>query len=188
MLLFGRDLVECDRSLDEAKGRYIAFLDSDDLWLPSKLNIQLAFMKAHDIAFSYTSFRRIDDIGERLGHVIKIPSKMTYKKLLGNTAIATSTVMIDTEKTGRLSMVDTYYDDFVLWLDLLKREHVGNAYGIAEDLMRYRVLSQSVSRNKGKSAQKVWRTYRDIENLSLLRSMWSFINYAQHAFMKYRKF
>ena len=85
-------------------------------------------------------------------------------------------------------MVDSYYDDFVLWLDLLKREHVGNAYGIAEDLMRYRVLSQSVSRNKGKSAQKVWRTYRDIENLSLLRSMWSFINYAQHAFMKYRKF
>lgn len=175
-------------ALGRASGRYIAFLDSDDLWLPEKLESQLSFMKAREITFSYTSFRRIDETGTRLGHRIQIPAQISYGRLLGNTAIATSTVMIDKQKSGPFSMVDTYYDDFVLWLDLLKRETVGMAYGLDQDLMRYRVLSHSVSRNKGKSAKKVWQTYREIEHLSYLRSAWSFFNYAVHAVIKYRKF
>jgi teichuronic acid biosynthesis glycosyltransferase TuaG len=111
---------------------------------------------------------------------------MDYRGLLKNTAIATSTAVIDRDKTGRFEMIDTYYDDYALWLTLLKRGHV--AHGLNEDLMRYRVVGKSVSRNKGRSAWHVWRTYRDIEQLSILYAVWCFSHYAWRARLKYRRF
>ena len=109
------------KALDHATGRYIAFLDSDDLWLPEKLERQIAFMQARSSAFSFTAFRRITADGGSTGRLIAVPSEMSYRRLLGNTAIATSTVLIDREKTGPLRMTKTYYDDFVLWLGLSRR-------------------------------------------------------------------
>ncbi|WP_124553128.1 glycosyltransferase family 2 protein [Methylophilus methylotrophus] len=174
------------KALDNANGRYIAFLDSDDLWLPQKLQRQLAFMSNKNVIFSYTSFRRIRSDGSGLGRRIRIPVSLDYNDLLGNTAIATSTVIIDRKEAGELRMTKTYYDDFVLWLGLLKRGH--RAYGLDEDLMRYRVIAQSVSRNKKNSARMVWKTYREIEKLSLLASIKSFAFYAFNAWRKYRVF
>ena len=174
------------KALDHAGGRYIAFLDSDDLWLPGKLERQLAFMARERAAFSYTAFRRIRADGSCAGHLIEVPAQMTYRRLLGNTAIATSTVLIDRAATGDFRMTKTYYDDFVLWLGILKRGHV--AHGLNEDLMRYRVMGGSVSRNKAKSARMVWQTYRDIEHLAAPLAAVHFARYAFHAWNKYRTF
>lgn len=174
------------RALDEAKGRYIAFLDSDDLWLPYKLEEQLSFMRQCEAALSFTSFRRISEDGSDIGRLIKIPRSLSYPDLLKNTAIATSTVVVDSIKTGRLSMARTYYDDYALWLDILRRGHA--AHGLQRDLMRYRVVSRSVSRNKSRSAYWVWRLYRDVEKLSFLYASWCFLNYSLHAVIKYRRF
>lgn len=174
------------KALDHAHGRYIAFLDSDDLWLPGKLERQLAFMAEHRAALSYTAFRRIQADGSGLGQLISIPSRLTYRALLGNTAIATSTAVIDKSITGEFSITKTYYDDFVLWLSILKRGHVG--LGLNEDLMRYRVMSGSVSRNKLRSARMVWRTYRDIEGLNAPLAAVHFARYALHALRKYKAF
>lgn len=174
------------KALDHAKGRYIAFLDSDDLWLPEKLEQQLAFMSFHHYIFTYTSFRRIQSDGTGLGHKISIPESLNYRQLLGNTAIATSTVIIDRQHSGELKMTKTYYDDFVLWLGILKRGH--RAYGLNQDLMRYRVMNHSVSRNKSKSAKMVWKTYREIEMLSLFDTLFCFSRYAFNAWLKYRNF
>ena len=174
------------KALDHARGRYIAFLDSDDLWLSDKLERQLAFMAHERASFTYTGFRRIQADGCGLGHLVEVPAQMTYRQLLGNTAIATSTVLIDRVVTGEFRMTKTYYDDFVLWLDLLKRGV--RARGLQVDLMRYRVVDQSVSRNKAKSAKMVWRTYREIECLSPPVAAWYFVNYAFNAFCKYRAF
>lgn len=173
-------------ALKAAKGRYVAFLDSDDIWLPDKLERQLAFMHAHDAAISYTQYRRISSSGDICGKLISIPDSIDYKGLLKNTAIATLTVIVDREKTGTFEMVNTYYDDYVLWLDLLKRGFI--AYGLQEDLARYRIVSKSVSRNKWNSTMKVWRTYRDIEKLNLPFATWCFINYVCHALIKYKNF
>lgn len=173
-------------AVEAARGRYVAFLDSDDLWLPRKLERQLDFMRRTGAAFSFTAFRRISDDGARVGRLIHVPRRLTYRQLLGNTAIATSTVIIDRAQTGPFRMVKTYYDDFALWLEITRRGFA--AYGLDEDLMRYRVLGGSVSRNKGRSAKMVWRTYREVEHLGLVQSSLSFARYAVNALRKYRAF
>jgi teichuronic acid biosynthesis glycosyltransferase TuaG len=172
--------------LDAAGGRYIAFLDSDDCWLPRKLERQLEYMHANEAAISFTQFRRISADGLRSGKLIPIPERLGYRQLLCNTAIATSTVIVDREKTGPFSMTVTYYDDFVLWLSILRRGFV--AHGLQEDLMRYRVASGSWSRNKLRSALWVWRTYQQIEKLSVPYSAWCFAAYVWNAVSKYRSF
>jgi teichuronic acid biosynthesis glycosyltransferase TuaG len=83
-------------------------------------------------------------------------------------------------------MKRTYYDDFACWLEILKRGLV--AHGLDEDLMRYRVMPKSVSRNKRRSAQEVWKAYRGIEQLGVLAAAWHFTSYAWHAWRKYRRF
>ena len=174
------------RALDSANGRFIAFLDSDDYWLPGKLSKQLLFMGRGGSAISYTAFRRVNLDGSELGHRIDVPDRLDYRSLLGNTAIATSTAVVDREKTGPLRMRRVYYDDFVLWLELTKRGFV--ARGLNEDLMRYRVRDKSVSRNKFNSAKQVWHTYRALEQLSLPHAGWCFARYTFNGWRKYRRF
>jgi teichuronic acid biosynthesis glycosyltransferase TuaG len=106
--------------------------------------------------------------------------------LLGNTAIATSTVLVDRAIAGDVRMQPVFYDDFVCWLSILKKGHT--AHGLDEDLMRYRVLAQSVSRNKGRSVREVWKTYRDVEQLDPVAASWYFSRYALNALRKYRRF
>ena len=180
----GGAAVARETALEAAKGRYIAFLDSDDLWMPEKLEHQLRFMEKVGAPLSYTCFRRISQNAETCGRLIKVPSHLTYKQLLGNTAIATSTAIIDRQKTGSFEITRTYYDDFALWLSLLKRGLI--AYGLNEDLMRYRVVDKSLSRNKGRSSLKVWRAYRELEGLGRVAATWYFIHYVWNALMKYK--
>jgi teichuronic acid biosynthesis glycosyltransferase TuaG len=172
--------------LERAQGRWIAFLDSDDLWVPQKLERSIAFAKFHQAPLVFTGFRRIPAEGAEVGRYIGVPRTLSYRQLLGNTAIATSTVLLDREIVGEVRMRKTYYDDFDCWLQLLKPGRT--AYGLDEDLMRYRVMGQSVSRNKRNSAAKVWRAYRDLEQLSVPASCWYFANYAIRGLMKYGRY
>jgi teichuronic acid biosynthesis glycosyltransferase TuaG len=174
-------------ALGQARGRWLAFLDSDDVWLPNKLERQLAFhRRLGDAKISFTGFRRISADGGKVGRFIQVPGKLNYRQLLGNTAIATSTVLVDRLQTGDFIMRKTYYDDFACWLSLLKSG--GYAAGLNEDLMRYRVMDGSVSRDKGHSARQVWLAYRNIEQLGRIASAWNFARYAIRAWLKYRRF
>lgn len=174
------------KGIDSSKGRYIAFLDSDDCWLPDKLTMQLEFMDHNNVALSYTNFRRFDVRTGAVGREIQCLSDATYRQLLQNTTIATSTVMIDVSMTGTLKLRDTYYDDFALWLDLLK---AGNAAkGLNSDLMRYAVSSNSVSGNKLKSARKVWTAMREEQGLSFFSTGYFFVFWAINAVIKHMRF
>jgi teichuronic acid biosynthesis glycosyltransferase TuaG len=173
-------------ALEAASGRWIAFLDSDDLWLPEKLEQQLAFHRREAAVLTFTEFRRMLADGSRVGKLVKIPDKLTYRQLLGNTAIATSTVLVDRSRSGSFRMKETYYDDFGCWLDLLRGG--APARGLHQDLMRYRVVGQSISRNKLRSAHEIWKHYRTIEGLNVMRSSWYFLHYAANGVRKYRQF
>lgn len=173
-------------ALYHAKGRWIAFLDSDDLWLSTKLETQIAFHQSQMAHITYTEYRRISADSHKTGHLIKVPDRLTYWDLLSNTAIATSTVLVDRQQTGDFEMKPIYYDDFGCWLELLRSG--GFAAGFNKDLMRYRVMEGSVSRNKWRSAIEVWKTYRNVEALNLPRSAWHFGHYCLNALKKYRSF
>ena len=169
-------------ALAAAKGRYVAVLDSDDLWLPGKLEHQVTFMQARDAAVSYTSFRRIDETGKQVGRLVKVPSRLTYRQLLKNTAIATLTGMVDTAKTGPIRMTEARRDDYILWLSILKRGFV--AHGLQEDLARYRVVRGSLSSKPKRSAAWVWDVYRKIEKLNPLHAAWCMAHYGARAVLK----
>lgn len=153
-------------ALARARGRYICFLDSDDLWLPEKLHRQLAFTERMSCALSYTAYRRISQDGSVIGRLIRVPERLTYRQLLKNTAIATLTTMVDRDRTGPLQMVDEGYDEFILWLSMLRRGF--RAFGLQEDLARYRAVGGSVSSRPLRSARWVWHVYREVKHLGFL--------------------
>lgn len=169
-------------ALDAAQGRFVAFLDGDDLWLPQKLERQVAFMQRHNAAVSYTAFRRIDEAGGRVGRLISAPARLGYRDLLQNTAIAALTGMVDTAKTGPIRMTEAHRDDYILWLSLLKRGFV--AHGLQQDLARYRVVRGSLSSKPWRSAAWVWEVYRRVEKLKRVEAAWCMLNYGFRAVLK----
>jgi teichuronic acid biosynthesis glycosyltransferase TuaG len=173
-------------ALQSARGQYIAFCDSDDIWLPEKLERQLSFMKYGDIAFSYTSFRRINSEGSRHGIERSVPPSLSYHQLMKNTAIVTSTVILDRFKVGPFQMPNVGAEDFALWLSILKVGQV--AHGFPQALTLYRVRPESISANKFRSSQWVWSIYRNSEGLSRTRAAWYLLNYATRAALKRLRF
>lgn len=170
-------------AIKEAKGKYVAFLDSDDLWLPDKLEKQVGFMERKDLAFSFTAYRVMNQQGMDTGKIVRIPSSIDYKGLLKNTIIGCLTVMINTEKIESFKMPDIRTrQDYATWLSVLKRGY--KAYGLQEPLSRYRVSRGSISSNKLNVAKRNWYIYRQVEGLNAFYASWCFVNYVFHAMRK----
>ena len=167
----------------EAKGRYIAFLDSDDLWESQKLEKQICFMMQNDISFSFTNYQSISEDGLHVNDIIEVPNKMAYHDYLKNTIIGCLTVIIDREKTGYFEMpIIKSSHDMALWLLIMKRGF--DAYGLNESLAKYRIVSTSNTANKWRAANDVWKVYRQFEKLSFFYSIWCFLNYAFNAIIR----
>ncbi len=172
-----------NNSLIRAKGDFIAFLDSDDLWKPEKLEKQLEFMLLYGYAFSYTDYELMSEGGHLLHKRLRMPSSLSYSQYLRNTAIGCLTVMIDKRQTGDFSMPSIRSSqDMATWLLLLRR--IEKAHALTENLATYRLVGNSNSSKKKKAAKDVWRVYRQIEHLSLARSVFSFVGYVFHAVKK----
>lgn len=170
-------------ALSKAKGRYVAFLDSDDAWKAEKLDKQLAFMRKHQHAFTFTAYELISQDGGPLHKTIHAPVSLTYDDVLKNTIIGCLTVMIDREQTGDIRMPHIRTrQDLATWLSVLKRGF--KAYGLNEPLAEYRIVETSISSNKWKAAKKTWFVYREIERLHFIKATWCFVQYAKNAVKK----
>ena len=167
--------------IDAAKGRYIAFLDADDLWEPEKLEEQLKFMKEKDCAFGFTGYEFADENGVSVDRIVRIPPELNYSKALKNTTIFTSTVMFDTEKISKdlIHMPDVKSEDTATWWKVLKNGYT--AYGLNRPLTLYRRSSGTLSSNKASAVKRIWNLYRNVEGLNVFYSAWCFIFYAFHA-------
>jgi len=170
-------------ALTEASGRYIAFLDADDVWYRHKLEKQIEHMKQTGAYFSFTSYEIITGNEESQKRIVEAPFVVTYSDLLKNTNIGCLTVIVDRNVVGNISMPSIpTRQPLVLWLRLLRQ--YGPASGINDVLARYRIRNNSISSNKVKAAKGVWHVYREYEQLSMTRCLWFFCNYAFHGFCR----
>lgn len=135
--------VSRNRALREAKGKWIAFLDSDDLWLPEKLQKQIAFMESHGYHFSYTNYIEIDENSEPNGKNVTGPKKITHHGMYNYCWMGCLTVMYDVEAIGLLQVADIKKNnDYAMWLKASKK---ANCYLLDETLAKYRRRSGSIS-------------------------------------------
>lgn len=170
--------------MEHAEGRYIAFLDADDIWLPQKLERELLFMEEKDAAFAFTAYEFGDEHAKGTGKVVHVPEQLTYRKALSRTIIFTTTVLFDLEKIDRelIRMPNVASEDTATWWKVLRNGYV--AYGLDEVLAVYRRPENSLSSNKLVAIQRIWNLYRNEEKLSLPVSVWCFVRWAYRAVMR----
>lgn len=174
-------------AISKAQGRYIAFLDSDDIWHRDKLKRHIRFIDKYKIAFSFTSYQMINHIGERINSVVNPPLKLSYNNELKENYIGCSTVIIDIKKIDIkfIQFKKIKHEDYILWLDLLKKGYT--VMGLKQVLTLYRISPNSVSSNKIKAALWRWNIYMNVEKLSLVKSVYYFTIYAYRAYFKWHK-
>ena len=174
-----------NKALDEAKGRYIAYLDADDVWLPEKLERQIAFMNKNHAQFSCCDYEKIEADGTPLNKIIHMPKTITYNQLLRNTIIQIVGVIIDLDLVDRELIVMPNLrlgPDSATWLHMLKNGVIFT--GQNEVLAQYRRVPDSLSSNKIKAMKRTWKIYREVEKLSLIKSLWCLVGWAYHASLK----
>jgi len=177
--------VSRNRAMKEAKGRYIAFLDSDDYWHEEKLEKQIALMKDNDIALSFTAYDRVEESSSKFIDTQFVPTKVDYKTLLKQNIMGCLTVMYDTKKLGKVYMPNILRrQDYALWLKILKQ--VPYAHGLDKSLAYYRVRTSSISSNKIIASGYHWKVLRDIEKLPIYKAIYYFGWYTYKSIMKYK--
>lgn len=173
-----------NKGIKIAKGKFIAFLDADDLWKPEKLKMQIEFMEINNLSISFTEYEKINENGILRGK-LKLPNKIDYNLLLKSNFMGCLTVIYDQEILGKkfFREIDKS-EDYVLWLEIIKE--VKEIKCLNYNLASYRVMEKSRSSNKFYAVYYQWIIYRTIERLSFCKSLYCFIIYLFYGYKRFK--
>jgi teichuronic acid biosynthesis glycosyltransferase TuaG len=166
-----------------ASGRFIAFLDCDDEWMPDKLEKQLDLLSQTGASFCFGAYIRVNEAGSFLGS-IGVPRLLSYNEALKTNYVGCLTAIYDTRILGKVFMPELMpcHEDYPVWLHIIKKS--GVAVGVPTVLAKYCVRGSSLSSNKFKTVQQIWFTYRVLENLNFFSSIVCLVNQSVRALVR----
>ncbi len=170
--------------IENAQGRFIAFLDCDDIWLPNKLEMQLSLFD-DNTSVIYSYYEKMDDAGRTSDRIIYSPSKTNFKEMLKSNVIGNLTGIYDTAKVGKVFQENVHHEDYLMWLEILKKGYAAKC--CEQVLAYYRVSNHSLSSSKLKNLSWQWNIYRKELNLSFFNSVYLYFSYAFNGLFKYLK-
>jgi glycosyltransferase involved in cell wall biosynthesis len=174
-----------NKGIDHATGKYLTFLDADDIWFTDFIENSINTINKTRIPFVFSSYRRSNENLEYVYSDFIVPKKVTYTDILKTNSISCLTAFIDIEVAGKKLMPLIHKrQDMGLWLKYLKE--IPFAYGIQETKAIYRIRKNSLSRKKSNLIKYQWQFYREVENLSILQSTYYMLQWMYRGFMKYR--
>jgi len=168
--------------IKNAQGRYIAFLDSDDIWLPKKLENQIKQFNDDKVVIVFSYYEKISEKGVRKNRIITSPSSITYNNLLKGDCIGSLTAIYDTGKVGKYYLKHIGAEDYAYWLSILKSNYIARNTNTVEAL--YRIRNNSLSTNKIISAKWTWDIYRKELKLNIIKCVYYYIFYLIKAIIK----
>jgi glycosyltransferase involved in cell wall biosynthesis len=169
--------------IKNAQGRYIAFLDSDDMWLPTKLENQIQQFDNDNIVIVFSYYEKINESGIRKNRIVTSPSSVAYKDLLKGNCIGFLTAMYDTVKVGKIYFNSIGHEDYVYWLSILRSGYIACNTNTVEAL--YCVRDNSISKNKLKASKWTWYIYRKFLHFNFFKSFYYYCFYFLRALRKY---
>ena len=168
--------------IEAATGRYIAFLDCDDEWLPTKLEHQLPLFAVRNVAVVFSYYSKMGGEGDLWNSVIKSPAVVNFRRLLKGDCIGNLTGVYDTEKCGKIFQKEIHHEDYLMWLEILQKGFVALNTNTCEAF--YRIQANSVSGNKFKTMRWHWHILRKELNLSFTKTCLFFTCYAVQGVLK----
>ena len=167
-----------NEGVKHANGRFIAFLESDDMWLPMKLEEQLKVFNDSDdsVAIVFSDYEKIKECGTRSGRIVKAPASANYASMLKGNVIGNLTGMYDTAKVGKVFFKQIHHEDYVMWLSILKQGYMARNTGTVAAL--YRVRSESLTSKKIALLTWQWNIYVNVEKTGYLRAIYYYAIYA----------
>lgn len=172
-------------AIDKAKGKYITFLDADDIWFANFIENSIKAIHKTGVPFVFSSYKRSNENLEFVYSDFIVPEKVSYTDILKSNSISCLTAFINVDLLGKKYMPIIHKrQDMGLWLQYLKE--IPYAYGIAEPQAIYRIRENSLSRKKSNLLKYQWQFYRNVEKLNVFQSVYYMIHWMYRGFLKYR--
>ena len=166
-----------------AQGRFIAFLDSDDIWVITKLEEQLPLFNNIKTAIVFSNYEKVDEQGQRNRRVVRVPQYVDYEELLKSNVICNLTGIYDRNKVGKVLYQNIHHEDYALWLTILKKGFIAQNTNTITGF--YRISNNSVSSNKLRLLSWQWYIYRNVEHLPWHSCIYYYFHYAIKGIRKF---